>query len=269
MSRPFLELSIAPISPSPSPGPSQSPSIASSPGAIVDNASALPNWLLMTILAMAVLIIIAMFALTAYSLSAPRSTLKNILGQGSLRKPPASEMVSQPLVKELATSARGGRRTTRTTLAIGGFSLLGVIIVAMFGLSGEGVRDLRSQVVASVTTLVAAIAGFYFGAQTVGGGGNSPTAQASSAAPRLAVDPLSPRLKVGSQGTYAPALSGTPAPTVSLAEGSELPAGLSLNASSGAVSGVPTAAGEYSSTLVARNGVNPDAVLTITLSVDA
>ena len=50
-----------------------------------------------------------------------------------------------------------------------GVSLLGVLLVAVFALSGTGVRDLRSQVVAAVSTLVAAIVGFYFGQE--GGGG--------------------------------------------------------------------------------------------------
>ena len=84
---------------------------------------------------------------------------------------------SDQFFQSLSRSARVGKRTTRTTLAVGGFSFLGVILVALFGLSGEGVRDLRSQVVASVITLVAAIAGFFFGGQNAGGGtGTTPPA---------------------------------------------------------------------------------------------
>jgi IPT/TIG domain len=70
-------------------------------------------------------------------------------------------------------SQRPRTHLTRTTLALVGFSLLGVAVVAVFGLSGQGVRDLRSQVVASIATLVSAIAGFYFGtraAQSAAGG---------------------------------------------------------------------------------------------------
>lgn len=129
-------------------------------------ASALPTWLIVALLGLVAAVVLAMFALTAYSLSAPRSTLKNVLGQGRMFRRPLKAEVSKDLVTKLATAAREGKRTTRTTLAIAGFSLLGVIVVAIFGSSGQGVRDLRSQVVASVTTLAATIAGFYFGAQT-------------------------------------------------------------------------------------------------------
>lgn len=54
------------------------------------------------------------------------------------------------LINVLSRSARVGNRTTRKTLAITGFALLGVAVVAIFGVSGQGVRDLRSQVVAAL-----------------------------------------------------------------------------------------------------------------------
>jgi hypothetical protein len=115
--------------------------------------------------ALVAVIVLAMFALTVYNLSAPRSPLKRLLKKDN---------ADPALIGTLATSARPGIGTTRTTLAIAGFSLLGVAVIAIFGLAGQGVRDLRSQVVASITTLVAAIAGFYFGtraAQNPAGGG--------------------------------------------------------------------------------------------------
>jgi hypothetical protein len=141
--------------------PSPSPSTVSS-----DSASALPNWLLIALFALVAVIVLAMFAVTAYNLSAPRSPLKRLLKRNNA--------ADSALIGTLATSARPGIGTTRTTLAIAGFSLLGVAVIAIFGLSGQGVRDLRSQVVASITTLIAAIAGFYFGtraAQNPAGGG--------------------------------------------------------------------------------------------------
>jgi hypothetical protein len=245
-------------------GPSPSPSTVSS-----DSVSPLPSWLIIALLALVGLVVVAMFALTAYSLSAPRSTLKNVLGQGTGRQPPPAGMVTPQLVKVLATSARGGRRTTRTTLAIAGFSLLGVIVVAIFGLTGQGVRDLRSQVVASVTTLVAAIAGFYFGAQTAekNAGGDS---AAPLRAPILGADPKNPSFKIGTAGSYAPILSGVPAPVVSLAVG-VLPAGLKLDPATGAITGTPAAdtGRDHPLTLMAKNGVSPDATLPLTITVVA
>jgi hypothetical protein len=122
-----------------------------------------------TLLGLVAFIVLAMFALTLYNMSAPRRPLTKLINKTS--KPEDSE-----LIKSLATNAQVGTRTTRTILAITGFSLLGVAVIAVFGLSGQGVRDLRSQVVASIATLVAAIAGFYFGtraAQTPTRGGST------------------------------------------------------------------------------------------------
>ena len=135
--------------------------------------------MLIALLVVVTLVIVAMFGLTFYNLSAPRSTLKNILGQ-KRNKPDASmqKEVSPKVVETLSLAARVNTRTTRTTLALSGFALLGIVVVAMFGLSGQGVRDLRGQVIAAITTLVAAIAGFYFGSRgrgpetASGNGGN-------------------------------------------------------------------------------------------------
>ena len=51
---------------------------ASAPSSVF--VSAVPIWLLITLCAVVVLVIVAMFALTAYNLSAPRSTLKKVIG---------------------------------------------------------------------------------------------------------------------------------------------------------------------------------------------
>src|SRR5450631_2614928 len=117
-------------------GPSPTPSVDPA-----DNAVALPSWLLISLLSIVGVVIVAAFVLTAYSLSAPRSTLKNILGKrwGAGKAPDGT--VNPQLIRALATAARSGRRTTRTTLSIVGFSLLGVVVIAIFGLSGQGVRD--------------------------------------------------------------------------------------------------------------------------------
>lgn len=243
------------LSPSPSPSlsPSPSPSMVSS-----DFASALPTWLLVALLVLVGLVVLAMFALTVYNLSAPRSALKRIIGKNQPADP--------ELVKTLATSARVGTRTTRTILAIAGFSLLGVAIIAVFGLSGQGVRDLRNEVVAAVTTLVAAISGFYFGARTAEGSaaGGEPT----NTAPGLAPDPKNPGFTEGQPGTYSPILTGTPTPTVSLSAG-PLPDGLELNPNTGAISGTPAAgsAGQYPIRLAASNGISPNVTMSVALVV--
>ena len=240
--------------------PSPTPSVVSA-----DSASALPSWLLVSLLVVVGLVIAAAFILTAYSLSAPRSTLKNIIGKkGNTGAPDAT--VTPQLIKALATAARSGRRTTRTTLAIVGFSLLGVVIIAVFGLSGQGVRDLRNQVIAAITTLIATIAGFYFGAETARNQGAQ--GGTTSSAPTLKADPNSPAFTVGQSGSYTPVLTGTPAPTVSVSLGT-LPAGLQLNPATGVISGTPVQGTDktYDITLTAHNGIGPDATLPVKLVI--
>jgi hypothetical protein len=224
-------------------------------------------WVLIVLVA---LIVVGMFALTAYTLSAPRSTLKNILGRGGKKPAPPPGKVSSGLITELAKSARIGRRTTRTTLAIAGFSLLGVVIIAVFGLSGQGVRDLRSEVIASVTTLVAAIAGFYFGAQTAAQGPESeaePTSAKTSSPPGLEPGAGKPTFTVGQAGSYTPTLTGTPSPTVTVSP--PLPPKLGLDPTTGTISGIPDAGtdGDHPITLTASNGISPDATLPVTLTI--
>ncbi|MGO4230704.1 putative Ig domain-containing protein, partial [Arthrobacter sp. YAF34] len=73
---------------------------------------------------------------------------------------------------------------------------------------------------------------------------------------------------VGTAYTYAFAASGNPAPTFRVASGT-LPAGMSLNTTTGVLSGTPTAAGPATFTVTATNGVSPDAVTpSITITVN-
>ena len=73
---------------------------------------------------------------------------------------------------------------------------------------------------------------------------------------------------VGVAYSYTFAAGGNPAPTFSVSSGS-LPPGLSLNGSSGVLSGTPTAAGSYTFTVSASNGIgNPAVTPPITLAVN-
>jgi Putative Ig domain len=251
-----------------------------------DNVSALPNWVLVCLLILVAGVIVGMFTLTLYNLSAPRSTLKNILGlkgHGVLRRRNAAErpleklqadptMLSVKLLENLSKAARVGKRTTRTTLAITGFSLLAILLVAVFALSGQGVRDLRSQVVASLTTLAAAIAGFYFGSESNSGSGATDQSTTTPKPPTLegAGDGSGPEFVVGEAGSYTPVLSGTPAPIVTLTSGA-LPPGLALDSTTGVIAGTPApaSAATYPVTLTASNGQPPDASLILSIIVAA
>jgi hypothetical protein len=72
---------------------------------------------------------------------------------------------------------------------------------------------------------------------------------------------------VGAAYSYTFAASGNPAPTFRVNSGA-LPAGLSLNTTTGVLSGTPTAAGPATFTVAATNGVSPDTVTSsITITV--
>lgn len=72
---------------------------------------------------------------------------------------------------------------------------------------------------------------------------------------------------VGAAYSFDFAVTGTPVPTVSLESG-DLPDGVTLSPA-GSLSGTPTAAGSYTFTVKAANGVNPDATLAATMIIDS
>jgi len=84
-------------------------------------------------------------------------------------------------------------------------------------------------------------------------------APAAPAAPVFTASTPPATATVGAAYTYTFAASGDPAPSFSVASGA-LPAGLSLNTTTGVLSGTPTAAGAATFTVAAANGVSPDAV---------
>ncbi len=108
--------------------------------------------------------------------------------------------------------------------------------------------------------------------------GVTPDAVTSSFTIHVAPTPVAPvftaatpptTAKAGTAYTYTFAATGAPAPTFSLASGS-LPPGLALNATTGVLSGTPTAGGAFTFTVKAANGVSPDAVTpSITIDVKA
>lgn len=86
-----------------------------------------------------------------------------------------------------------------------------------------------------------------------------------TAAPGLSGEPDG--AVVGTPYQFRPEVTGAPVPTVTLGEGA-LPDGLTLDVSTGLVSGTPTAPGTYRFTLVAENGIGPDAAaLDVTVDV--
>jgi len=134
------------------------------------------------------------------------------------------------------------------------------------------------------------------GAGTLGGGGDggsggvgggssygpagSTYATASTATPSVVIaytsvdvaptvtSPATTTFTVGQAGTFAVTATGVPTPTFSLS--GTVPTWLSINATTGVLSGTPPAGsgGTYSITVTAANGVTPDATQAFTLTVD-
>ncbi|MFJ2370184.1 ice-binding family protein [Microbacterium sp. NPDC087665] len=74
--------------------------------------------------------------------------------------------------------------------------------------------------------------------------------------------------QVGTDYTYTITASGTPTPTYTVTEGS-LPPGLTLDSTTGVISGRPTTAGTYTVTVVASNEASPDAVASYDIVIGA
>jgi hypothetical protein len=72
---------------------------------------------------------------------------------------------------------------------------------------------------------------------------------------------------IGVAGSFTVTATGTPAPTFS--ETGTLPSGVTLNATSGVLSGTPAAGGTFPITITAQNGVLPNATQSFTLTVDS
>ena len=79
------------------------------------------------------------------------------------------------------------------------------------------------------------------------------------APPVFSADSPPTSVTIGTPYSYTFAATGNPAPTFALASGS-LPPGLSLNATTGVLSGEPTTGGLFTFAVRATNGVTPDAL---------
>lgn len=98
----------------------------------------------------------------------------------------------------------------------------------------------------------------------------APTGCAPPAAPVQTVAPTITSAAPGDATTGTPyshtvTASGTPAPAFTVSSGA-LPAGLTLDGTSGAISGTPLAAGSSTFSITASNGTAPDATLSYTLT---
>ncbi|MDN3495169.1 ice-binding family protein [Planococcus sp. APC 4015] len=77
-----------------------------------------------------------------------------------------------------------------------------------------------------------------------------------------------PSGQAGTAYSYTATASGTPTATFSITSGA-LPPGLTLDATTGVISGVPTASGVYTFTITASNGTPPDSAASYSITIAA
>jgi uncharacterized repeat protein (TIGR01451 family) len=102
-------------------------------------------------------------------------------------------------------------------------------------------------------------------------GALSITVNPANVAPQLTAATPNPDATIGAAYSYTFAASGSPSPTFTIDSGT-LPTGLSLDQTTGQLSGTPTTAGVFTFTIAANNGVGSPAVsgsITITVAATA
>lgn len=95
------------------------------------------------------------------------------------------------------------------------------------------------------------------------------TQAGSNAAPVFVIGPSSATVITGTSYNFAFAATGSPLPTYTIAAGSSLPAGLSLNSTTGVVSGSPTAVGPFLAIITASNGVGTPATQNFSITAQS
>jgi hypothetical protein len=81
---------------------------------------------------------------------------------------PRAERLTAAEVRALTSAAatRGATGLTRTTIALGLLTLVGVVLAALLVGNGSNASDLLKTVVTALTTALTTVLGFYFGART-------------------------------------------------------------------------------------------------------
>jgi subtilase family serine protease len=96
---------------------------------------------------------------------------------------------------------------------------------------------------------------------------NLTAALAPTSPPSITDGPATSSGEIGAAYSFTYTASGAPAPTFSLASGSQLPTGITLS-TSGLLAGTPTQSGVFTGTVTASNGVSPNATQAYTLTID-
>ncbi|TFB90123.1 DUF3494 domain-containing protein, partial [Cryobacterium algoricola] len=131
-------------------------------------------------------------------------------------------------------------------------------------LAQESVTATTSAVI--VGRLIARVAAVTLDTNTITAPTGCPTPGTVSQTVAPTITSASPTdAKVGTPYTFTVTTAGSPAPTYTVSSGA-LPAGLTLNGTTGTISGTPTAPGSSTFTITASNGTTPTATATYALT---
>ena len=136
-------------------------------------------------------------------------------------------------------------------------------LLLMFFLAIGGISSVVAQTI-TLNNSACPSATVTFGAGTIAI--NTSGCTSTGTAPQITSGPL-PAVTVGVAYTHLFQASGSPASSWSVSTGI-LPAGLSLNPTSGILSGISTVTGSFTFTVQAANGISPNATQSVTLQID-
>jgi hypothetical protein len=136
---------------------------------------------------------------------------------------------------------------TQTLLALIVLSLIGFALGVLLVSSSTDAGDLRKTIITALLSLLATIAGFYFGARTA----QQSAAQATGTSPTFSHPSPPVTGTVNQPYTYSFVASGSPTPTYQLAPGA--PTWLTIDPITGTVSGTPTESGPQTFSVTATN----------------
>ncbi len=135
----------------------------------------------------------------------------------------------QGLAKAIQQPPKGIQGLTRTLLALGLLTLVGVALVSLLVGNPNNASDELKTVITALTTALITIIGFYFGARTAqtsdtshpktpatsAPAGGAPTGSSPAPTkPQITTQPADQSVKAGATATFTAAATGTPTPVV-------------------------------------------------------
>jgi len=121
------------------------------------------------------------------------------------------------LAKAMGQPPKGIQGLTRTLIALGLLTLVGVALVSLLVGNSNNASELLKTVVTALTTTLITVVGFYFGSratQADAGPAKGTISTKPATKPQVTIEPKDQTAAVGGSATFQASASGDPAPTV-------------------------------------------------------